>query len=77
MALDGKLRKKDYTVYVMLGDGESNEGHVWEAAMAAAKFRTDNLIAIIDRNRLQMDGCCDDVMPMGYCRARHRGALEV
>jgi len=72
MALDGKLRKKDYTVYVMLGDGESNEGHVWEAAMAAAKFRTDNLIAIIDRNRLQMDGCCDDVMPMGDIAAKFK-----
>jgi len=72
MALDGKLRKKDYRVYVMLGDGESNEGHVWEAAMAAAKFRTDNLVAIIDRNRLQMDGCCDDVMPMGDIAAKFK-----
>lgn len=72
MALDGKLRKKDYTVYVMLGDGESNEGHVWEAAMAAAKFRTDNLIAIVDRNRLQMDGCCDDIMPMGNIAAKFK-----
>ena len=72
MALDGKLRKKAYTVYVMLGDGESNEGHVWEAAMAAAKFRTDNLVAIVDRNRLQMDGCCDDVMPMGDIAAKFK-----
>ena len=65
MALEGKLRRKDYRVYVMLGDGEINEGHVWEAAMAASKFKTDNLTAFVDRNRLQMDGCCDDVMPMG------------
>ncbi len=72
MALDGKLRKKGYTVYVMLGDGEINEGHVWEAAMAAAKFRTDNLVAIVDRNRLQMDGCCDDVMPMGDIAAKFK-----
>jgi transketolase len=70
MALDGKLRKKDYTVYVMLGDGEINEGHVWEAAMAAAKYGSDNLVAIVDRNRLQMDGCCDDVMPMGDIAAK-------
>jgi len=72
MALDGKLRKKDYTVYVMLGDGESNEGHVWEAAMAAVKFRADNLVAIVDRNRLQMDGCCDDIMPMGDIAAKFK-----
>ncbi len=72
MALDGKLRKKDYRVYVMLGDGEINEGHVWEAAMAAAKYHTDNLIAIVDRNRLQMDGCCDEVMPMGDISAKFR-----
>ena len=72
MALDGKLRGKDYTVYVMLGDGEINEGHVWEAAMAAAKYKTDNLIAIVDRNRLQMDGCCDDIMPMGDIAAKFK-----
>ncbi len=72
MALDAKLRGKRYYVYVMLGDGEINEGHVWEAAMAAAKFRTNRLIAIVDRNRLQMDGCCDDVMPMGDIAAKFR-----
>jgi transketolase len=72
MALDGKLRGKDYDVYVMLGDGEINEGLVWEAAMAAAKFRIDNLVAIVDRNRLQMDGCCDDVMPMGDIAAKFK-----
>jgi transketolase len=72
MALEGKLRKSDYRVYVMLGDGEINEGHVWEAAMAAAKYGTDNLVAIVDRNRLQMDGCCDEVMPMGDIAAKFR-----
>ncbi len=72
MALDGKLRGKDYDVYVLLGDGEVNEGLVWEAAMAAAKYRTDNLIAFVDRNRLQMDGCCDDIMPMGNIASKFR-----
>ena len=72
MALDARLRGKKYFVYVMLGDGEINEGHVWEAAMAAAKFRTNRLIAFVDRNRLQMDGCCDDVMPMGDIAAKFR-----
>jgi transketolase len=65
MALEGRLTGRDFRVYVILGDGEINEGHVWEAAMAANKYRTGNLIAIIDRNGLQMDGFCDDVMPMG------------
>ena len=66
------MLKKDYRVYVVLGDGEINEGHVWKAAMAAAKYKTDNLIAFVDRNRLQMDGCCDDVMPMGDVDAKFR-----
>jgi transketolase len=64
MALEGKLTGKDFHVYVILGDGELNEGLVWEAAMAAAKFKTDNLTAVVDRNNLQMDGCCNDIMPM-------------
>ena len=70
MALNGKLGGKDHFVYVMVGDGEINEGHVWEAAMAGAKYKLDNLIAIVDRNRLQMDGCCTDVMPTGDIAAK-------
>ena len=65
MALEGKLTGRNYHVYVILGDGEINEGLVWEAAMAANKYKTDNLIAFVDRNGLQMDGFCNDVMPMG------------
>lgn len=65
MALEGRLTGRDYRVYVILGDGEINEGHIWEAAMAANKYHTDNLIAFVDRNGLQMDGFCNDVMPMG------------
>jgi transketolase len=64
MALSGKLRKKSYRVYVVLGDGEVQEGSVWEAAMAAAKWNMDNLIAILDRNNLQNDYCVDDEMPI-------------
>jgi transketolase len=64
MALGGKLAKKDFRVYVLLGDGELNEGQVWEAAMAAAKYKLDNLVAIVDYNRLQVDGFVDEVMPL-------------
>lgn len=72
MALEGKMTGKDFDTFVILGDGEINEGLVWEAAMAASKFKADNLIAIVDRNRLQMDGSCDDVMPMGDIAAKFR-----
>jgi transketolase len=51
-------------VYVILGDGELNEGQVWEAALAAAKYRLDNLLAIVDYNNLQLDGRCSEVMPI-------------
>ncbi len=62
MALAGKLNKKDYRVYVMLGDGEMDCGQIWEAAMAAAFFKVNNLTAIIDRNKLQLDGKTKDIM---------------
>lgn len=62
MALAGKLDKKDYRVYVLLGDGESQEGQVWEAAMAAAHYRLDNLVVFYDHNGLQIDGPCEVVM---------------
>jgi len=64
MALEGKMLRKNYTVYVVLGDGELNEGQVWEASESASKFSLDNLIVIVDKNRLQMDGFTDQVMPM-------------
>ena len=63
MALAGKLDGKDYRVYAMLGDGEIEEGQVWEAAMSAAKFKLDNLYAIVDVNGLQIDGPTAEVMP--------------
>lgn len=63
MALAGKLDGKDYRVYTILGDGEIEEGQVWEAFMSAAKYKLDNLCALIDVNGLQIDGKTSDVMP--------------
>ncbi|MCF6096470.1 transketolase [Thermovorax subterraneus] len=62
MAIAGKLDGKDYRVYVLLGDGELEEGQVWEAAMAAAHYKLDNLTAFVDHNGLQIDGPITDVM---------------
>jgi len=61
-ALAGRLDERGYQVYVILGDGECDEGNVWEAAMAAAHYRLDNLTAIIDQNEQQIDGYNRDVM---------------
>ena len=63
MALAGKVAKKDYRVYAILGDGEVAEGQVWEAMMAANKYHLDNLCACVDVNGLQIDGETKDVMP--------------
>ena len=62
MALGGKLTHKDYMVYCVLGDGEIEEGQVWEAAMAASQYKLDNLIAVVDNNDLQIDGRPEEVM---------------
>lgn len=62
MAIAGKIDKKDYRVYALLGDGELEEGQVWEASMAAAHYKLDNLTAFVDHNRLQIDGPVKDVM---------------
>ena len=64
MALAGRLQKKDYHVWVVIGDGESQEGSVWEAAMAGAKWKLGNLTAILDRNNLQNDWYVNDLMPI-------------
>jgi transketolase len=64
MALAGRLMKKDYHVWVVVGDGECQEGSVWEAAMAAPKWKLDNFTVIVDRNHLQNDFCVEDVMPV-------------
>lgn len=62
IALAGKLDKKDYHVYVLMGDGEIQEGCVWEAAMSSSQYKLDNLTAIIDRNRIQQTGNTEDIM---------------
>lgn len=62
MAMAGKLDEKEYRVYVILGDGELQEGQVWEASMAAAHYKLDNLTAFLDHNGLQIDGNITDVM---------------
>jgi len=62
VALAGRLNSQPYRVYVLLGDGECDEGQVWEAAMAAAHFKVDNLVAIVDNNGQQIDGWNRDVM---------------
>ena len=62
MAMAGKMDRKDYRVYVVVGDGELAEGSVWEGAMAASHYCLDNLCAVVDRNRLQISGCTEDVM---------------
>ncbi|GAE87372.1 transketolase [Acetivibrio straminisolvens] len=62
MAIAGKLDKKDYYVYAMLGDGEIQEGQVWEALMAASHYKLNNLIAFLDYNHLQIDGNITEVM---------------
>lgn len=62
MALAGRLNQKDYCVYVVLGDGEIQEGQVWEAAMSSAHYKLDHVIAFLDYNGLQIDGTNDEVM---------------
>lgn len=62
IAISGKMDKKDYRVYCILGDGEIEEGQVWEAAMAANKYSLDNLCVIVDNNNLQIDGTIEEVM---------------
>lgn len=64
VALSAKRKRQSYRTFVLLGDGECNEGVVWEAAMAAAKYRLDNLIAIVDQNGQQLDGFTAEVMPI-------------
>ena len=61
MALAGKMDKRDYRVYCVLGDGEIEEGEVWEAAMSAVKYKLDNLCAIVDNNNVQIDGTIEEV----------------
>lgn len=63
MAIAGKRDNKDYRVFAMVGDGECDEGQIWEAVMAGYKYKLDNLIVFVDNNKLQLDGTCDEIMP--------------
>lgn len=65
MALGMRLKGLNNYVYAILGDGELNEGTVWETAMSAPKFKLDHLIAVVDRNRVQLDGTAEEIMPTG------------
>lgn len=73
MALSAKYDKADYRVYAMLGDGECEEGQVWEAAMFAAHYKLDNLCVIVDYNGLQIDGHVDDVAGLGAIDRKFEG----
>ena len=61
---DGKRNR----IYTLIGDGESNEGQIWEAAMSAPKFRLNNLVTILDRNKIQQDGFTEEIMPLDPVR---------
>ncbi len=70
MSVALKLKGSPATVYVVMGDGEINEGTIWEACMSAYKYKTDNMIAILDRNNVQLDGTSDEIMPLGDVAAK-------
>ncbi len=70
MALGERQKGSDAYIYVLLGDGEIEEGSIWEAAMAGAKYKTDHCIAILDNNGVQLDGTNDEIMPLGDISAK-------
>ncbi len=73
MALAARLDRKDYWTYVLLGDGEIQEGQIWEAAMFAAFHKVDNLTAIVDYNKIQLDGFLKDIMDLEPLADKWRG----
>jgi transketolase len=72
IALAGKLNGKSYKTFCIMGDGEQQEGQIWEAAMEAAHYKLDNLIGIVDKNRLQIDGSVCDVMNIDPLEEKYR-----
>ena len=72
ISLADRLQGHNSYTYVLLGDGEIEEGAIWEAAMAAAKFKADHLIAILDYNGVQLDGTVEEIMPLGDVAAKWR-----
>ena len=71
MALAAKLDKKDYRIYVLTSDGEHQEGNTWEAAMFAGKNKIDNLVQVMDRNNIQIDGFTENIMPLEPLREKY------
>ena len=71
IALAGKMDKKNYKVYCLTSDGEHEEGNTWEAVMFAAKYKLNNLIQIIDRNYIQIDGNTENIMPLDSLEAKY------
>ena len=71
MAYAFRMDGKKQQVYVLMGDGEQDEGNVWEAAMWAGKYKLANLTAVIDRNNIQIDGMTEDVMPLDSLKAKY------
>lgn len=72
LALGAKLQQKSWRTYVMMGDGEIQEGQIWEAAMSAGHYQLDNLCGIVDRNYMQIDGNTEDVMTLDPCADKWR-----
>jgi len=70
MGLSAKVKGNDYYTYVLLGDGEIQEGIIWEAAMSASKFKVDNVITFLDLNGVQLDGTTEEILPMGDIEAK-------
>lgn len=71
LALAGKMDKAPWRVYGLMSDGEQDEGNTWEAAMLAAKYKLDNLTAVMDRNNIQIDGFTEDIMPLDDLTAKY------
>ncbi len=72
LALAARLKQEDWRTYVLMGDGELQEGQIWEAAMSAGHYRLDNLCGIVDRNYVQIDGNTEDVMALDPCADKWR-----
>lgn len=81
MSLAAKIDKRDYRVYCLMGDGETQEGNIWEAAMAASHYKCDNLTAILDNNGFQIDGCIKEIMNLEPIKDKWRSfgwhAIEI
>ena len=71
MALAAKIKKQKHFIYCITSDGEHDEGQTWEAIMTAAKYKLDNLIFILDRNKIQIDGFTEKIMPLTHLHEKY------